>query len=74
MSVGRPHNSALIKLADLPRKIPGPDAKAIKSAQDHNIMPLWRQYAMVATTTPKKPPWNAMPPSHTRMMAAGSAK
>ena len=73
--VGLPHSSPLMKL---PMR---PDAKtrsrahgATKSVTTKNGCPMLRgRRAHIATSTPARPPWNDMPPSHTLNKLSGSA-
>ena len=63
-SVGRPHNSPLMKLAMRPRNRPiGPTAQ-VRSPSESIGMPRLRANSTTATTQPRKPPWNDMPPFH----------
>ena len=39
-----------------------------------DLQPQWSPDGRTITSTPTKPPWLAMPPSHTRRKAAGSAR
>ncbi len=71
-SVGRPHNSWPIKFPSLPSARPTGTNGATKSIRAPNTM-LWRRAnRYMANSTPRKPPWNDMPPCHTRNNQEGS--
>ena len=72
-SVGRPHNSPLMKLAMRPRNSPiGPTAQ-VMSPSERIGMPRLRANSTTATTQPVKPPWNDMPPFHSCTISSGWA-
>ena len=73
-SVGRPHNSLLVKFASLPRNKPGGVAKASKSPVLSNDAFCLRQNSKAAMTTPANPPWKDMPPCQTIRISKGLAR
>jgi len=46
----------------------------MKSISWKKLLPLRRPNSQVASITPIRPPWNDMPPSHTRRIFSGSAR
>ena len=65
---------AYMKLAILPKKSPGGTTDTIKSPIGLTDCPDFLAYQKVAIKTPRKPPWLAIPPSHTLMRDRGSSK
>ena len=74
MSVGRPHNSALMKLAMRPKNSPNGVAEAATSSSERIGMPRRREKMITARMTPVMPPWNDMPPSHSRNSSSGLSR
>ncbi len=73
-SLVRPHSSPLMKLASRPKNRPIGDTMAKRSPSMNGSVLLRSEKTMVATMTPRKPPWNDMPPSHRVRMASGFAR
>ena len=70
-SLTRPHSSPLMKLASRPKNRPIGVTIATRSASMKGSTLLRIAKARMATTTPSRPPWNDMPPSHRVRMASG---
>ena len=73
-SVGRPHNSPLIKLPKRPNAKPNGTKGAIKSVTSKKLLLFFLPNQNMATRTPMNPPWKDIPPSHTLKTSRGLAR
>ena len=70
----RPHSSPLMKLPMRTAANPVGTHGAIRSVTARKWRLRRRANSAIATSTPSRPPWNAMPPFHTAKISPGCAK
>lgn len=73
-SVGRPHNSPLMKLPIRPAPKPSGTSGAIKSVTDNHDSLYLRASHIIATITPRNPPWKDIPPCQIARISSGCCK
>src|SRR6185437_3071124 len=71
---GLPHSSPLMKLPSRPRPSPIGTSGATKSTVSKKCSAWRRDHHQPAASTPSRPPWKLMPPSHTLNSASGSVQ
>ena len=72
-SVARPQSSPLMKFPILPAASPHGISGAMKSVRASHRIPCLRAIHHIAASTPRNPPWNAMPPCQTANISSGCA-